>query len=298
MDVQKKEETTTTDTVTTDVVESKEVETVAESELVTESEAVTESKVETEMVSETALSVAEDPTKFNYKAYLGAVLGILVISAGLVFVLEKEGRISTGLFSTIIEKMENEKKVAVINDVVITQGEYKSSLDQLMQMAGAQGANIQDAEVMANLKEQAIDTLVNGELLRQAAVVAGKTADEEKINTRYAEIEAGIGGAEKLTARMVEFGVSTESLRADIASEILIKALFDEKKIGIDFATATDEEVLALYEKAGGKKAGLPPIEEVKEQIVNQIKIEKEQAQVNELLESLKSEADIETFIE
>lgn len=303
MDEQKKDDTTITgtpetETVVAEVAVETPTETAAAMDVVAEAATTDEMPEEAPTPEEVVPApMSSAPTAFNYKMYAAAVLAILTISIGLIFILEKEGRISTGLFTAAIEKMEAGKKVAVVNGTVITNGELTSSLEQLTQMAGAQGANLTDAAVLESLKQQAIDTLVNGELLRQAAIAAGKTVTEEQITTRYTEIEAGLGGAEQLTARMAEFGVTAESLRRDIENEFLIQELFNEKQIGANFITVTDEEIAALYEQAGGTEAGLPPLAEVKEQVVNQIKFDKEQTQVNELLETLRSEATIEMYL-
>lgn len=294
MDEQKKEETTT-------AAGTGEVETTPTTESAAPM-ASTEETVptpEAPMVAEEVVPAATEelPTKFNYKMYAGAVVAILAISAALIFALEKEGRISTGLFSTVIEKMEGNKPVATVNGVEITQAEYKVSLGQLTQMAGSQGANVADAEIIKTLSDQTIETLVNGELLLQAAVASGKTATTEQIDARFAEIVEGLGGEEQMTAKMAEFGVTKESLLKDIKNEILIQAYFDEKKIGAQHITVTDEEIAALYNEAGGTAAGLPPIAEVKEVIEAQIKGDKEQVQIGDLIQELRVAAEIELHI-
>ena len=303
MDEQKKDETTTasgtpeTETATAAVVETETTE-VVEAEVVSVPAVETVTETVVTEVSPVAEVVSEAvPTVFNYKMYLGAVLAILAISAGLIFVLEKEGRISTGLFSTVIDKIESSKPAAKVNGTVITKAEYNSSLGQLTQMAGSQGANVTDAAVSASLKQQTLDTLVNGELLRQAAVNAGKTVTPEQIQTRFTEIETGLGGSEQLTAKMAEFGVDAESLRRDIENEFLIQAYFVDNKIGQEFATASEEEILNLYNQAGGVEAGLPPLAEIKDQVIGQIKLDKEQTQINDLLKTLRDAAEVEILI-
>ncbi|KKT80019.1 MAG: SurA-like protein [Parcubacteria group bacterium GW2011_GWF2_44_8] len=236
------------------------------------------------------------PTKFNFKAYGAMVVGILVIAAGLLFVLEKEGRTSTGVFSGIISSMEEGKPVARVNDVEILMSDFTSSYDQLLEMSSSQGMDVSDPALLEQLRTQAVDTLVNAEVLRQAAIAAGMTATEEQIQTRFTEIQDGLGGAEALAARMAEFGVTEASLRRDIENEFLIQGLFDAN---IDSAnlTATEEELTALYDQAGGVEAGLPPMAEIKDQIEAQIIFDKEQKLISAFIESLRAEATIEVLI-
>ncbi|MEZ4195348.1 MAG: SurA N-terminal domain-containing protein [Candidatus Paceibacterota bacterium] len=253
--------------------------------------AVPEAPVTASVSSE---SVAAPVAKKN--VYIWTVLAILVIGLGLVFVLEKDGRISTGIFSGVTENMKAKSPVATVNGEEIAYKEYDSSLKQLLQIATTQGVDTTDPEVVAQYKAQAIDTLINGEVLRQQAIEAGMKVTDEDVEVRFAQIRDGIGGQEALEAKMAEFGIDEETLRADIQNEILIQALFDSV-IDIESVTVSDEEVEAYYDRLGGEAAGLPALAEVEAQIEEQIKLDKQQEQVGTYLEEIKVDADIEILI-
>ncbi|OGG67171.1 hypothetical protein A2929_00310 [Candidatus Kaiserbacteria bacterium RIFCSPLOWO2_01_FULL_45_25] len=244
----------------------------------------------------TTEAVVASPTQFNFKAYGAMVVGILLIASGLLFVLEKEGRTSTGIFSGIISKMEEGKPVARVNGTPILMSDFTSSYNQLLQMSTTQGVDVSDPAMVEKLRTQAIDTLVNAEVLRQAAIEAGMTATEEQIQTRYTEIQDGLGGAEALTARMAEFGVTEASLRRDIENEFLIQGLFDANVDSTNIV-ATEEELVALYDQAGGAEAGLPPMTEIKDQIEAQIIFDKEQKLISAFIEELRAKATIEVLL-
>ena len=246
-------------------------------------------------LQEPAGTVASSTSR-SVKKYILAAVVIAIMMLGLVFLLEKEGRISTGLFSAIISKSNNAAAVALVNGTKIIQADLTSSLDQLTQMAAAQGANTTDPALATELKTQALDTLVNGELLRQAALTAGIEASAEEVDTRFAEIEGSVGGPEALTAKMSEFSISEKSLRRDIENEILIQGLY-ETVIDPDRASVTEEEIIELYEQAGGEAAKLPPLEDVRPQIIQQIEQNRQQVKISEYLETLRSEATIEILI-
>jgi hypothetical protein len=296
-------DTTSTDTVNTETPVVNEVEAapfaateVMKEEVVNEVEGAHSAMAEEVTNTMAATEGASAPAAFNFKAYAAAVAGILVIVTGLLFVLEKEGRVSIGLFSGMISQMEANNPVAKVNDVVIPQNEFDSSLQQLIQMAGQQGADVTDQTVVAQFRTQAIETLVNAELLRQAALAEGMTASSEAIEARFTEITEGVGGPELLAERMAEFGVTEESLRRDIENEILIQGLFDAK-VTTDTPEITDEQIAAFYEQAGGVAAGLPPLGEIAEQIEAQIKFEQEQTVIGEYVETLRSDAEVEILI-
>jgi hypothetical protein len=304
MDDKKQEETTpvSTDTASNDTSTIKDsveavVTTITDSVSESATSAVDAAIEVSDSVVDKVFEVGEAARKpFNIKAYVGAVAVILLISVGLMFVLEKEGRISTGLFSGLISKMEARSPAVRVNDVKISKSEFNSSVKQLTEMAVAQGADASDPAVAAQFKTQAIETLVNAELLRQAAVSEGMTATPEQIETRFNEIRDGIGGAEQLAAKMAEFGVTEVSLRRDIENEFLIQGLFDVK-IATSTIEVSETEIAAFYEKAGGVAAGLPPIAEVREQVDAQVRFEKEQVLINAYLQTLKADAEVEILI-
>ncbi len=297
MDDKKPEETgvvtdTTPEMTTTDVADT----TVSDTNS-SESESTFAATSETSVVvDDEIVTKAASHSPFNIKAYVLAVVGILVICAGLLFLLEKEGRVSTGLFTAVIDKMEASAPAARVNGTVITGAEFSSSLEQLTDLSAQEGANMADAAVLTQLRTQAIETLVNAELLRQAALAEGLTATPEDIEARFTEISDGLGGTENLAARMAEFGVTEESLRKDIQNEFLIQALFDIK-IDSDSIEVSEAQIAQVYEQAGGSAAGLPPLEEVREQIVAQIKFDQEQVLINDYLQSLRNEAEVEILI-
>ncbi len=300
MDEKKQEDTTGVATEVTPETITPATEVVVETAPVSETEVVSPDVVEPVHVSDSVEVKQEEvqpaPAAFNYKMYVGAVLGILVVCGGLLFVLEKEGRISTGLFAGVIAKMEASVPAAKVNGTVIPKVEFESSLKQLNQMSTSQGVDIAETTVAADLRKQAIDTLVNAELLRQAALAAGKTVTPEDIEKRLTEIRDGLGGEEALVARMTEFGVTQESLRRDIENEFLIQSLFDEK-IDTDTIEVTDAEITEMYKQAGGTEAGLPPLAEVREQVISQIQFNKEQVLITEYIDTLRAEAEIEVLI-
>lgn len=261
---------------------------------------VAEPVIEREMPTEVKVENSTDKVSSlvcnpKIKTYGLAVLALVVIVGLLVFGLEKQGRISTGIFSAFTSSSDR-SPVAKVNGTEIIKSDFDSSLQQLLQMAASQGASTTDPESIKKYKTQALETLVNGELLRQSALGAGLTASAEDIEKRYNEIKDGVGGAELLAERMNEFKITEQSLRRDIENEILIQALFETVFTG-DKAEVTDKEVEAMYNNLGGAEAGLPPLTEVKEQVIQQIKLERQQEEAGKYIEELRAKAEIEILI-
>ncbi len=221
--------------------------------------------------------------------YAGAFLIVLLIIGGVLFVMEKQGRSSTHLFTKIIDSFA----VAVVNGEKITNGDLKTSVTQFSQMAAAQGVDINADEAKEQINSQALDVLINTELLRQKAAEKGITVSSEEVSERIETIKVDVGGEEVLNGRLTELGISKEKLQQDVNDEILIQRLLDgifaEKSIEI-----SEEEISKMYNDALAVDEKLPPLENVRADIEKSIKTSKEQVIIDELLIELKDGAQIE----
>ncbi len=232
-------------------------------------------------------------SKSKIKGYIIAVVVVIVIILGALYLLEKENRSSTNIFGAIIASQEANAVVAVVNGQKIINSKLDTSIKQFSQAATAQGVDITGADVQANIRSQALDVLVNTELLKQAATSVGINITDEEVSSRLETIKEEIGGEEILTERMNTLGITQEQLKSDVKDEIIIQQLLD-KKFQEANISVSEEEILKVYEDAGGVDAGLPPLEEVKPQVEAQIRSTKEQEVINKYLGELKTGAEIE----
>jgi FKBP-type peptidyl-prolyl cis-trans isomerase (trigger factor) len=194
-------------------------------------------------------------------------------------------------------KMADGGPVAVVNGFKIAREEFNNSVEMIKQTASLQGANVEDPQVQTVINEQALDILVNNALLIEGAKNSGITVDDARIEEEYEKLLADIGGEEELTARMAEVGLTQEKLRNNIKERILVDS-FLEAETDVENVTATEEEVLALYESfTANAEEGVPSIDELRPQVEEQIKAQKQQAIVNDFLMNLRENADIEIKI-
>ena len=245
----------------------------------------------------TASAAVVAPTKkpTSWKLIVITLLLVAVALLAVVYVLEKEGRLNTTLFSGIIAEQEANKPVAVINGEVLTAEDLDASIEQLSLSATAQGANPNDPEIRAEIESQAFELLINAELLKQAAVAQGITVSEEELAARIQELEESAGGAEAFQARLAEFEVSEAQLQSDVSEELSIQALLDSV-FADTVVPATEAEVQEVYDNALAASGGqaLPPLEDVRAQIEQQILQTREAEQVEIYLQTLRADADIE----
>jgi parvulin-like peptidyl-prolyl isomerase len=255
---------------------------------------VNQSETESAKVEATYVPAEEaQKTKSKTGMYVTAIVIVVVTLLVVLFMLEKEGRSSTGLFDSYLASEENGAVVAVVGGEEITGQDLNTSIQQFSQAAVAQGVDISTPEVAADIRSQALEVLVNTTLLSQAAQEQGIEVTDEAVAERLDTIQAEIGGEEALQTRIDELGLTRSDLEEDIREEIAIQTLLDSLFVEEEI-TVTDEEIQEVYNAAGGAEADLPPLETVREQIEAQVRSTKEQAVIDAYLNTLKANVEIE----
>jgi FKBP-type peptidyl-prolyl cis-trans isomerase (trigger factor) len=251
--------------------------------------------------STTAVSTAPEVTvtKTNkqpiwlYTLGLLLVIGVLV---GAVYMLEQQGTLRTGLF---VDKdgIAPKEVVAVVNGTEILGSELVICVSQISANAQANGINISDPAIQADIETQAVDTLINTKLLEQEATSRGINITDADVDARINLLVEQVGSMEALQERMTVLGITDATLRRDVKSELTIQALLDgiflEKEIAV-----TEEEALALYETRTAGLQGVPPFEELREQFEAEVRASKEQPVITAFIDELRAKAQIEVVRE
>lgn len=186
--------------------------------------------------------------------------------------------------------------VAVVNGKHIYRDEFNESVALIIQGATAQGADIAQESVQAEIRTQALDILVNNALITSAATEAGIVATDEEIQSKYDEIITQLGSKEELEKRMAEVGLTEEKLRSNISDRILADAYINSKATIKDLAV-TEEEVNAFILGLGTGAGELPPLEEIRPQIEEQILGQKQQQLITDIITKLREEGDVDIRI-
>lgn len=257
---------------------------------------LSETMVEETMPAENS-AVRSVPNKRQLYYIAGSVVIVLVLLLSVLYIMERNGRINTTLFTGIERLLSQQEIVATVNGKDISAYDLSISVEQITAGAQAQGVDVTDPEVQADIQEQALEVLVNTKLLLIEAEERGISVTDAEVDARYEQLVLDVGGEEALTARMEQFNITDEVLQADIRTELTVQKLLDQV-----FATqemgVTEAEVLELYNNAGGEAAGLPPLETVRDQIEQQVSFSKEQQIVDKFVQELRADADIEVHTE
>jgi hypothetical protein len=117
------------------------------------------------MATNFGASASVGAKKAMMRNYAIATLIIILMGGGLWLVLESQGRVQTNYLGYFA----NRGPVATVNGVEISREAYETNRSQVEASAVGQGADITDPAIVTQINTQAIETLVNTELLRQEA---------------------------------------------------------------------------------------------------------------------------------
>lgn len=194
--------------------------------------------------------------------------------------------------------------VAVVNGVDISREDfvevYESQFSQMAMQAQMAGQPVDEPA----LKQQTVERLIETELLLQEAANRGFDATDEEMAATLDEIaqSSGLENADAFIASMVEQGMTEDEIMEQVGYQVRIEKLIADEA---GDTTPAEGEAQKVYDDAvaqqdaagaGGDAAEapeLPPFEEVRPQIEEQLRSEKENTAIAALLETLRESGDI-----
>ncbi|ALS79240.1 peptidylprolyl isomerase [Planococcus kocurii] len=187
--------------------------------------------------------------------------------------------------------------VAEVNGEKIDKKEFESTYTgQFQQMAMQAQMSGQEVD-QTQLKEQVAESLVAQELLVQETKNQKLSATEEQINTALEELaqQNGLKSSDELLTALEEQGVSKEEVMTQVESQVKIDQLVASETGEIKL---TDKELQTYYDEAKAQQEEsdgeeIPAFEEVKPQIEEQMKAQKESEATQALIAKLREKAEV-----
>ena len=191
----------------------------------------------------------------------------------------------------------SEKTVAVVNGIKITESEFNKSLALLTEQSAAQGGDATDPALQKEVRDQALNILIDNTLILSAAEEAGITIADEDIQKRYDDLVTQLGSQENLDTKLAEMELTDKKLRQNIREQLLADR-YIEQETDIENIKASDEEVQAFLDGVVQNGGELPEItDEIRTQIKSRIVSQKQQDIVANLLKKLREDTDIKIKI-
>ena len=138
-----------------------------------------------------------------------------------------------------------ETVVAVVNGTKLTMEELEGQVDRLITRMTFH-KNVPE-EKRKNFYKQALDEIINRELLYQDALAAGMKPDKEKVNAQSEKIRKRFKSEEEYKTALEKEGIKEETIRFQIEKDQLVQQL-NEKKI-VEASRISEEQLKNYYDK-------------------------------------------------
>ncbi len=211
---------------------------------------------------------------------------ILVVATVATFGIIRWGAQETG----------DDQVLATINGVEITMSDISSDLDQVKTQYMAQGIDItQDKEMESMMIMQIVQNRIHQEILMDHAEKLGLDITEGEVEEEYQILADQFGGTVGLEGALQDAGMTEMELRSDIQRSLLIR-LLAEREGGLE---VTEEEIQNYYDQLQAQIGDdLPPLEEIRDQLEQELKNEKLSFALEAILTEIEDDYDVQILID
>src|SRR5690625_5230911 len=190
---------------------------------------------------------------------------------------------------TAEEKVDNDEVVMYLNGEEVTGDRYNLAYLQTKVQLFQLGQDVSD---QAEIKELALEALLEQELLQQDASEKGIEIAEE-------DVEAELSVIKSESQDSFDAFLETYNFDEDSYKMMLSFAMLYDKYIADQFPKieVTDEEVEEAYDEIKSENEEIAALEDIKESLRSGLARQKESEKMQERIDSLKDKAEIETNI-
>ena len=163
----------------------------------------------------------------------------------LMLLLLPQGNVLSGTFGLAVR----------INGQEITEERFGHYFDDYLSERGRNIAAIRNPDALRKLRHEALDALIDEELLWQEALHRGISAPAEEIDTALQRMQANFKTPEAFARRLERAGFTPSTYRAYLGQQLAVKHLVEDR-IQADI-TISDREVHRFY-KANPARFAIP----------------------------------------
>jgi peptidyl-prolyl cis-trans isomerase C len=153
--------------------------------------------------------------------------------------------IGVSVFAFAADKKASEHKIAVVNGVVISKGDFDRELDFFVRRAAPGGQPIPDLQ-MARMKNEVLDSLIDRELLFQESKKRGIQVNSEAVADQLKNIQQRYPNKDEFKKLLNEMGLSESDVKAQIERGMAIQELIDKEVA--EKVKISDEECKSFYD--------------------------------------------------
>ena len=159
----------------------------------------------------------------------------------------KDGSAEVPIGQTETYLNKEDSMIAKVNGTPITSGQVEQELRNIVAQYQNNVPPDQLQQLQPKLRTQALENLINTQLLFREADRKGITPSSEAINTELDGIISRFPSPEAFQQQMTKVGISREQMVKDIEQQLKVTALVKEALVAVE-TTVTDEEVSQFYQ--------------------------------------------------
>lgn len=209
--------------------------------------------------------------------------------------MKKKAVVFILVFSLLLSLSGCAKKgpVAIVNGVEISREAFDSEVKYDLASYESQGITLTDEEI-AEVKQYAVDRLINTHLLKEAAIKAGITAGSVDVDGELEDIKDSFSDETAFNQALADAGFTMESYKTVLTDILMIEALF-EQELELSKIEVSEEDIQAmvdLYLENYGEDEEIDEAE-LREYVAYTLKDQKAEALRSEYVEKLRKESEI-----
>ncbi|WP_205684280.1 SurA N-terminal domain-containing protein [Clostridium formicaceticum] len=227
--------------------------------------------------------------------YLLRKLFLIILSGMLLFSFAACTATEDGASDSVDEEVS--AIVALVNGKEIQRSDFENVLENMKlsyQQFGLDFDSEENKEMLELMKEEALNNLIQQELLLQSALEKNYAASQDEIDHELEQIKAQFGTDEEFDMALEANHLTLDALIESIANEIML-AQYIQNEIGEP--TVSEEEIIAMYEEYSESMEDLPAFEEMQFELEEELKYQKFQTSFGEFIENLKAQSTIEILL-
>ena len=183
--------------------------------------------------------------------------------------------------------------LASVNGTPITEDDVTERISHAKTGLEAQGLNLEDPQTRDLLRSQALEEIINERVVLADAQAKGIVVSDAEVDTQLADIRSRFETEAQFTEELNKNQFTQETLRENVRRELLIQKYVTQIS-DASTLTVSEEEITAFYEQLKGQNESLPPLAELRAEIEVQLKNQKLAGVVQQIVEDLRSKADIQ----
>ncbi|MDD4658176.1 MAG: SurA N-terminal domain-containing protein, partial [Eubacteriales bacterium] len=154
-------------------------------------------------------------------------------------------------------------------------------------------------EDIAQVKQNAVDRLINTHLLKEAAIKAGITAESVDVDGELTAVKDSFSDEATFNQALADAEFTLESYKSVLTDILMIEALF-EQELELSKIEVGEEEIQAMVDLYLENYGGEDEIDEedLRDYLAYTLKEEKAEARRSEYIEKLRKESKIEYLVD